>query len=115
MTKYFKAQVTLQKTIEINLTAENEAAAQEKAKELVLAQLPGSYVARVEITPDGETVYSVGVRVKHFICGHGEIIDLSRTTNFRNETGYKATIKFETGDIKDIGLPMPKDKLEVIE
>ena len=115
MTKYFKSQVTLQKTFQINVAAENESAAREKATNLALQEIPGSCIARIEITPDGETEYGVGVKVKHFIFGQGEIIDLSRTTNFKNEIGFRATIKFETGDVKDIGLPMSKDKLEVIQ
>lgn len=115
MTKYFKVQVTLQKILEFSIASETEATARDKAKELATQQFPGSSVARIDLVPDGETEYGVGVKIKHFIFGRGEIIDLSRTTNFKNEVGYMATIRFETGDIKNIGLPMPKDKLEIMQ
>lgn len=114
MTKYFKAQVTLQKMLHFGIAAETDEAAREKAKDLALLEMPGCSVTRFEITPDGETEYGIGMNVKHFIFGIGEIIDLERATNYKNERLYSASIRFESGDVKKIGLPLPKEKLEVL-
>lgn len=115
MTKYFKAQVTLQKMLHLGIAAESDEVAREKAKDLALLEMPGCCVSRIEITPDGEIEYGAGIRVKHFIFGIGEIIDLERVTNYKNERLYSAAIRFESGDVKKIGLPLPKEKLEVLQ
>ncbi|QIB87987.1 hypothetical protein G3I75_20780 [Pseudomonas aeruginosa] len=114
MVKYFKAEVTLYQTVTVNVAADSEDTARRKAKELALQKIPGARVSQIDLTLEGETQFQVGTKIKHFLFGEGEIQNLVQTTNANNDLGFRATILFSNGDTKEIHLPMPKDKLEVI-
>jgi hypothetical protein len=49
--------------------------------------------------------YTVGMRVKHRLFGAGEIKELARITNGVGHRGFAATIHFDEGGTKGIGLP----------
>ena len=115
MTKYFKARVVLQNTIELNLAAEDEASARVEAKNLALKKSSvGAHIARIDIESDGETSYGIGVRVRHFVFGEGTITALERATGHGEKLQFRAAIQFDDSDEKHIHLPMPKDKMEVL-
>ena len=115
MTKYLKAKVLIQNVVEVNVAVEAEKDAREKAVEAARQEtLHGGQVCKVELFPDGETEFSVGGRVTHFLFGPGEIVDLARMSGTTNEFGFAATIKFDRGDTKGIMLPLPKEKLSLL-
>ena len=114
-TKYYKVTASIQKEIVVSVTAENEETAKIKAIDTIKKQNPTFSTSLKEITLEYETEYKVGCKVKHFLFGEGEIVDLKPTTNCNNERGYSATINFSSGDTKAIGLPMPKEKFEILE
>ena len=76
-------------------------------------QNPSFNVSFQEINLEYETEYKVGCKIKHFLFGKGEIIDLIPTTNCNNDRCFSATIHFSNGDTKSIGLPMPREKFEI--
>ena len=115
MTKYFKARVLIQNVVEVNVAAETEQAAHQMAMEAARQQsMRGGSVCKVELAPDGETEFSVGARISHRMFGTGEIVDLTRMTGTSNEFGFRATIKFDRGDTKDIALPLPRETLSLL-
>lgn len=114
MTKYFKAEVTVYQTFTVNVAAESEDAARNQARDLANQKVPGARVSQVELSFEGETEFRVGTKIKHFLFGEGEILNLARMTNANDELGFGATIRFSDGTTKDLHLPLPKDKLTVI-
>jgi hypothetical protein len=114
MTKYFKADVTLTQMVTVSVAADNEDAARKQARELAVQKAPGARVSQVNLTFEGETQFQVGTKIKHFLFGEGEILELVRTTNAQGELGFRATIRFSNRNTKEIHLPLPKDKLEVL-
>ena len=115
MTKYFIAEAVVQTTFKFEVAAENEQDAQAKAQEMARNKAQLGQVINLTLTPDGETEYEVGQTVKHFLFGRGRIAALTRTTNALDEEGYQAKIEFESGDEKDIHIPMLKGKLEIVD
>ncbi len=114
MTKYFIAEAIIQTTIKFEVAAENQQDAQTNAQEIAMNSAQSGQVVKLTLIPDGETEYAVGLTVKHFLFGQGKISSLIRTTNSMDEEGYRATIDFESGGQKNIHLPMPKGKLDIV-
>ena len=114
-TKYFKVTASIQKNVSIYVTATDEKTAKSKAIEEIKKQNSLFNVSFKDIALEYETKYKVGNKVKHFIFGEGEITQLKPATNANNDRLYSATIKFSNGEIQEIGLQMPKEKLEIIE
>lgn len=114
MTKYFNAEVTLHQIVTFNVAADNEVDAQKQARELATLKIPGARVSEIKLTFDGETEFRPGMTIKHSLFGTGTIANLTPTTNAKSERGYRATIEFNDGNTRDIHLPLPKDKLEII-
>lgn len=114
-TKYFKATALIRKEVVISVSAEDEQTARLKAIEAIKNQNPSFNVSFQEINLEYETEYKVGCKIKHFLFGKGEIIDLTPTTNCNNDRCFSATIHFSNGDTKSIGLPMPREKFEILE
>lgn len=113
--KYFKAEIAVRQTISIDVVVDNDEDAGKKAREIARERFPGAQLSSVSLHLEGETELAVGRRVKHFVFGQGEIISLVRTINGANESGFRTEIRFEDGKIKHIHLPLPKEKLEVLE
>ena len=80
-TKYFKATALIRKEVVISVSAEDEQTARLKAIEAIKNQNPSFNVSFQEINLEYETEYKVGCKIKHFLFGKGEIIDLIPTTN----------------------------------
>lgn len=114
MTKYYKATVSLLQTFHVNVAAESEIDARKLAQAAALNKIPEGIVSNVAIELEGESLFNVGTRVKHFIFGIGNITKIEKTTNVNNDFGLVATVQFDSGDSKALHLPMPKEKLEVI-
>lgn len=114
-TKYYKATASIQKEVVVSVAAENEEAAKLKAIEAIKRQNPTFNSSLKEISLEHETEYKVGSKVKHFLFGKGEIVDLVPTTNCNNDRGFSATINFSSGETKSIGLPMSKEKFEILD
>ncbi len=114
-TKYFKVTASIKKEVAVQVTAENEEVARQKAIEVITKQNPTFNASLKEIYLEYETEYKIGSKVKHFIFGEGEIVDLKPMTNFNNDKCFHAAINFNSGDRKSIHLPMPKEKLEILD
>ncbi len=59
--------------------------------------------------------YGIGVRVRHFVFGEGTITALERVTGHGEKLQFRAAIQFDGSDERHIHLPMPKDKMEVLD
>lgn len=114
MIKYFKAEVLICQTVTVNVAADGEGSARRQAEELAVQKISGARVSQIDLTLEGEAEFRIGTRIRHFLFGEGQILNLARTTNAANEFGIRATIQFANGDMKDLQLPMPREKLEVI-
>lgn len=114
MTKYFKAEVLVCQTLVVSVAADDEGSARGQAKELAMQKIPGGSVSQIGITLEGEGEFQIGTRIKHFLFGEGQILNLAQTTNAANEFGLRATIQFTNGDAKDLHFPMPREKLTVV-
>jgi hypothetical protein len=115
MTKYFVAEAMVQTTIKFEVAAETEQDAQLKATEQARMLAQPGFVTKLTLTPDGETEYVVGRKVKHELFGVGTILEIGRTSNYRDEHGYSLRIKFDSGDEKSIHAPLPKGKLTAVD
>lgn len=105
MTKYYKAKVELRQHIEIEVAAETEDDARQRAKKAALQQVPGADIWVITLVLQGETHFKVGSRIKHALFGPGEITQLAKTTGPKNDLGFRATVNFDSGDTKDLHLP----------
>ena len=105
MTKYYKAKVELRQFVEVDVAAETEADARQKAKEAALSRVPGADIWTIALSFRGETQFNVGSRIRHDLFGSGEIKSLTRMTGGTNELGFRATVQFDSGDQKDLHLP----------
>ena len=114
MIKYYKADVTLTQTVTVSVAAASEDEARRKAREAAERQVQGAQASKVELNLQGEASVQVGSKVKHFLFGEGEILNLVQTTNANKDFGLRATVQFADGETKDIHLPMAQDKLEIL-
>jgi len=105
VTKYYKAKVELRQFVEVEVAAETEADARQKAKEIAIQRVPSADAWAIELFPQGEAHFNVGSRVNHALFGPGEIVSLIRTAGQGNNLSFRATVKFDSGDKKDLHLP----------
>lgn len=114
MTKYFIAEITIERSLNLNIAAENEESARIQAREITQKNGMDGSITKIVIIPDGESEYEIGQRVVHKIFGEGNILNLEITSNFKGQRGYRATINFDNNGIKNIHLPLAKDILQII-
>lgn len=116
MDTHFKVKVTVSRTYEVDVIASGSIDAVQKARVANLAGLfPVSEHKDVaKPIAIGECRYSVGFKVEHTFFGTGTIKFLEASVSGDGQAGYVATIHFDDGDIRKIGLPMPLDKLRVV-
>lgn len=116
MPKYYSAKIRVEQTFEVNIVAEDEISAKRQAREIDFGKSDpiSSQLTGVELVLEGEVSYDVGTRIKHFLFGIGEIKGLVRTTNANNHFGHSATVEFENGVIKNIHLPLAREKVEIL-
>lgn len=117
MPKYYRAKCKVEQVFEVPIVANDEVEAKRKAKEASWNQhLPvSSTVCGVDLILEGECDYDIGTKIKHVIFGVGRIADLVRTTDANNSFGHRATVEFEDGMIRNIHMPLTRDKVEILK
>lgn len=115
-TKFYKAKISIQKEIEISVTAGDEEQAKKKAINTATKQNSGFNFSLISMALDSETEYKIGSKVKHVIFGTGEVTDIQKMSNGAGETCFSLAILFSNGDKKTISTGfLEKGKLEIIE
>ncbi len=109
--KFFRAIVKVESTVELNIQADDESTAQEKARRIALEQVSGRCrVTDVELSLVSQSALRIGSKVKHKDFGIGIIKALAPLANGNGDKGWMATVEFESQGAKHISL-MPGRQL----
>jgi hypothetical protein len=105
VTKYFKAKVDLRQVIEFDVAAETEPSARKKARQIALQKVPNAKGVKIDLALVSERHLNIGSRIKHSQFGPGVIIAVAKTSSSKQGLSFRATVRFESGDTKDLQLP----------